>query len=172
MYFPRWQKAPDWVASLVGLFARHQGSVDSHVVHNTSDQILAILRKDLEALGYRVEQDKTQEGKLYRPVFFRDNGQTELQYEIDAYHPELKVGLEIEAGRAVQGNAIYRDIIQMSLIIDMDYAAVAAPLNYVYNQGSKKVATNAYARCRSILEAIYGGPRLQLPFVGFLLIGY
>ena len=41
-----------------------------------------------------------------RPVFFGENAQPELQYQIDAWHPQWLAGLEIEAGRAWMGNAV------------------------------------------------------------------
>jgi hypothetical protein len=88
------------------------------------------------------------------------------------YHPELRIALEIEAGRVVAGNAIYRDIVQMALLVDVDYAAVAVPLAYRYSSGGKAQQREPYRHCISILEAIYGGRRLDLPFQGFLLIGY
>ena len=94
------------------------------------------------------------------------------QYKIDSYQPELRIALEIEAGRAVAGNAIYRDIVQMALLVDVDYAAVAVPLAYRYSSAGQTQQTEPYRHCISILEAIYGGRRLDLPFQGFLLIGY
>ena len=80
--------------------------------------------------------------------------------------------MEVEAGRSVLGNAIYRDLIQMSLLVDVDYAAVAVPLEYRSNYQGRVVTTSRYRDCTSILEAIYGGRRLDLPFQGFLLVGY
>ena len=77
---------------------------------------------------------------------------------------------EVEAGRSVQGNAIYRDLIQMSLLVDVDYAVVAGPIRYSF--GVKATVTRPYQHCTTILEAIYGGRRLELPFKGFLLVGY
>jgi hypothetical protein len=53
-------------------------------------------------------------------VFFGENGQPALKYEVDAYHPEWKAGLEIEAGRAVMGNAIYRDLVQALVMVEVD----------------------------------------------------
>src|SRR5687767_2698519 len=67
---------------------------------------------------YVVEQGKTKAGKLPRPVFFGDESAYLRTYEIDAFEPRNGIALEVEAGRATMGNAIYRDLIQASLIVD------------------------------------------------------
>jgi hypothetical protein len=72
----------------------------------------------------------------------------------------------------VLGNAIYRDLVRMSLLVDVDYAVVAVPIEYRFQAEGKPITTGPYKDCRSILEAIYGGRRLDLPFKGFLLVGY
>ena len=106
------------------------------------------------------------------PLFFAENGSVERQYQIDAYNATTKVALEIEAGRSVLGNAIYRDLIQMSMLVDVSFAAVAVPIEYRYRSKDRQTFSSPYRDCTSILEAIYGGRRLELPFEGFLLIGY
>lgn len=171
-YYPRWQRAPDWVAHLAEVFARHQAAIDSTAGAAVSNEVLRILRPDLIERGFQVEDGKTSDGQLARPVFFGENGVPSRQYKIDAYHPELRIALEVEAGRAQAGNAIYRDIVQMALLMDVDYAAVAVPLAYRYNSGGRVQPTEPYRHCTTILDAIYGGRRLELPFAGFVLIGY
>jgi hypothetical protein len=60
-----------------------------------------------------------------RPVFFGENGMPTLSYQIDAYHPEWRAGLEVEAGRAWMGNAIYRDLIQALVMVQVDHVVLA-----------------------------------------------
>ena len=76
----------------------------------------------------------------------------------------------MEAGRALKGNAVYRDLIQTSLLVGVEFLALAVPLKYVY--GKIKVTENSYLETKSILDAIYSSDRLQLPLRGILLIGY
>ena len=52
-------------------------------------------------------------------MFFGENAAPSLQYEIDAWHPEWQAGLEIEAGRAWMGNAVYRDLIQALVMVNV-----------------------------------------------------
>lgn len=138
-----------------------------------SDDVLAVLAHDLqEQAGFQVESGKKAAGKLNRPVFFGDEGEFLRKYEIDAFHPELGVALEVEAGRATMGNAIYRDLIQASLMVDARYLALAVPLEYRYKNKTKITKEPSYAKTYSVAEAIYGSARLALPFDGLLLIGY
>ena len=54
-----------------------------------------------------------------------------LQYEVDAWHPKWRAGLEVEAGRAWMGNAIYRDLIQALVMVDMEHLFLAVPKAYL-----------------------------------------
>ena len=73
------------------------------------------------ALGYEIEAGKTASGKIRRPVLFGENGSARVAYEVDGFHPDLNIVLEIEAGRGAAGNADYRDLIRTSLIVDADF---------------------------------------------------
>jgi hypothetical protein len=90
----------------------------------TSDAVLAVLHPQLEALGFQVEKGKVREQKIERPVFFGENGIPALRYQIDAYHPGWRCGLEVEAGRAWMGNAIHRDLIQALVMVQVDHMDV------------------------------------------------
>jgi hypothetical protein len=74
--------------------------------------------------------------KLPRPVFFGDEGTYLRTYEIDAYEPKHGVALEVEAGRATMGNAIYRDLIQGSLMVDARFLALAVPVHVREEDGA------------------------------------
>jgi len=173
-YFPAFKPPPNWVDPLIGVFHANQAEIDSRLVHEEamkSDLVLEALADDLEkALGFEVERGKKKEGKLQRPVFFGDRGRFLRAYEIDAFQPDFGIALEVEAGRATMGNAIYRDLIQASLMVDARYLALAVPMEYRY--GSKPTKEPSYAKTYSVVEAIYGSERLALPFEGLLLIGY
>jgi len=136
-----------------------------------SDDVLRVLADDLDAkLGFTVERGKKKLGKLPRPVFFGDEGSYLRNYEIDAFEERRKIALEVEAGRATMGNAVYRDIIQAWLMVDADFLALAVPVEYRY--GKKTTKEPSYTKTYSVVEAIYGSQRLTLPFKGLLLIGY
>jgi hypothetical protein len=173
-YFPAHSPPPGWVEPLASVFEAHRPEIDSMVVHQQrmqSDDVLKVIADDLDdKLGFQVERGKNKQKKLPRPVFFGDRGSYLRTYEIDAFQEEHGIALEVEAGRATMGNAIYRDLIQASLIVDARYLALAVPIEYRY--GEKPTKEPSYAKTYSVVEAIYGSRRLSLPFHGLLLIGY
>jgi len=171
IYYPRWSEPPAWVSKLIEIFREHKAKIDSNLFHIKSDEALAIIRKDLEKNGFVVEGSKTQ-ATIRRPVHFGEYGAPDREYQIDAYHPQWKVGLEIEAGRSIRGNAIYRDIIQTSLLVGVDYFVLSVPQKYSFQAKGKAITDQTYEMCMLIFDAIYSSERLRLPLSGVLLIGY
>src|SRR6266496_3744003 len=50
-----------------------------------------------------------------------DKGRERVAYEVDAVHDGLGIVLEVEAGRGARGNAVYRDLVRSSLIVDQRF---------------------------------------------------
>ena len=80
--------------------------------------------------------------------------------------------IEVEAGRGARGNAVYRDLIRTSLIVDAKYLALGVMQEYRHQSGGRPVSVFSYIDARNQLEAIYASGRLKLPFEGVLLFGY
>jgi hypothetical protein len=137
-----------------------------------SNDVLGVIASGLQALNFTVETGKQKAGTLPRPVFFGEEGVPSRTYEIDAFEPDEGIALEVEAGRATMGNAIYRDLIQASLMVDARFLALAVPIEYRYKSGGRTVPERSYEKTYSVVEAIFGSPRLVLPFEGLLLVGY
>src|SRR5215470_11439558 len=175
-FFPAFQPPPAWVHELTGIFTSSRLAIDSMIEHEKrmeSNDVLRVLADDMETkMGFTVERGKTRLGRLPRPVFFGDEGSYLRTYEIDAFEPGAGVALEVEAGRATMGNAIYRDLIQGSLMVDARFLVLAVPNEYRYKSGNRVAKEPSYGKTYSVVEAIYGSPRLQLPFEGLLLVGY
>lgn len=168
-YYPSRDRAPEWVASLVGSFAAVQETIDSRTHTGvSSDNVLAAVRSGIETDGYRVETGKTTTRRITRPVLFGENGKAEVAYDVDGFHPDHGVVLEVEAGRGAANNADYRDIIRASLMVDARYLALAMMLHY--RGGNQKL--KSYEQTRARVDAIYASDRLRLPLDGLLLIGY
>jgi hypothetical protein len=168
-YYPSRAPSPDWVAGVVAAFTSAGTSIDSRANHGiTSDAALALLRPSLVALGFEIEASKTRADKIWRPVLFGEMGRALVSYEVDGFHPEHGIVLEVEAGRGAAGNAEYRDLIRTSLIVDADYLVLGMMVEY----RSGKTTWRSYERTREQIDAIYASERLKLPFRGILLIGY
>lgn len=138
----------------------------------SSDGVLRALAPSLMALGYAVETSKASVDRIRRPVLFGENGVPEVSYEIDAFHDEHGIAVEIEAGRGARGNANYRDIVRTALILDARFFVLGLPLAYRHRSGARDVTVKAYSDTRAQLNAIYASQRLTLPFEGVLLVGY
>ena len=158
---------------MVEVFDRHSAEIGTAKLDKglTSDQALAVLRTDLVTLGFNVEAGKRAEDKIKRPVFFGENAQPDLQYEVDAWHPEWRAGLEVEAGRAWMGNAIYRDLIQALVMVEMDHLLLAVPQAYRYRTGGRSTISKDYENTVSVAQALYGHSRVSMPF-SLCVIGY
>lgn len=171
--FPGTEPPPAFVEDVVAVFRQHEGEIatETNAKGLKSDDVLAVLGPDLASIGFQVEASKKKVDKLQRPVFFGENGRPTVQYEIDAYHPEWKCGLEVEAGRGWMGNAVYRDLVQAAVMVGVDYLCLAVSNAYRYQSSGRPAASRDYENARQLAEAIYGHSRLRLPY-NLILIGY
>lgn len=150
-----------------------RGAIDSAVVDGlTSDAVLAALSPALVPLGYRVELGKRAAARIRLPVLFGDGGRERVAYEVDAFQDDLGVVVEIEAGRGARGNAVYRDLIRASLLLDARYLALGVMNTYRHNLRDRRVSVESFREAKDQLDAVYASNRLQLPFEGLLLFGY
>ena len=151
------------------VFQRHYSEIDTVALPKglTSDQAMAVLAPDLEAIGFTVERGKKANQKIDRPVFFGENGTPTVRYQVDGYHPVWRCGLEIEAGRGWMGNAVYRDLVHAMVMVDVDWLCLAVSNLYKFSSSSSR----DYDNTRDLADALYGHTRIRLPY-RLLLIGY
>lgn len=171
--FPRTNPPPHFAPTVAAIFHKYEQQIGTiHLEKGlTSDQVLAIIRDDLVDLGFEVESGKRKADKIERPVFFGENGQPTLRYEIDAYHKEWKCGFEVEAGRAVMGNAIYRDLIQALVMVQVGVLILAVPNTYKYRSSGRPIVSYDYEKTISVAETLYGHSRFQFPYE-LMVVGY
>lgn len=177
--FPQTEPPPPYIEQVVAAFRRHENKIATEHLDKglTSDQVLAVVASDLKALGFQVEAGKDAGSKIDRPVFFGENGVPTRRYQIDGYHPEWRCGLEIEAGRAWMGNAIYRDIVQACVMVQVEHLCLAVSNAYKYNSKgkaggkTKQVTSEDYRNTVSVVSALFGHSRFRLPY-GLTVIGY
>jgi hypothetical protein len=72
--------------------------------------------------------------------------------------------LEVEAGRAVTNYQFLKDLFQATVMVDVNYLAIAVRKVY-------KRARN-FDTAHSFVDTFYASERLKLPLKGVLLIGY
>lgn len=171
--FPRTKQPPEFVLEVIATLRAEEGFIGTAELEKglTSDALLAHLRPQLVQLGFQVENSKLSKDKIKRPVFFGENGAPGLQYEIDAFHPKWKCGLELEAGRAWMGNAVYRDLIQAAVMVDLEHLLLVVPNSYRYVSGGRRTHSKDYENTVSVADALFAHDRVRLPY-GLTVIGY
>jgi hypothetical protein len=171
--FPKTVKPKYFSLLTVDIFQKHFDTISTlkHSKGLDSDGVLAVIRKDLIESGFEVEKSKKSTDKVFRPVFFGENAQPTVQYEIDAFHNEWKCGLEVEAGRAWMGNAVYRDLIQSLVMVELEHLIISVPQTYKYKSNSKNMISKDYENAKNLIDTIYSHTRFRLPY-DLTLIGY
>lgn len=170
VYYPSRSTPSPWVETFIGIVRDQREAIDSTVVNAlNSDSVLAKLAPGLAAAGYSVETGKKAAEKVKRPVLYGDQGKPRVTYEVDAAHDGEHIVVEVEAGRGARGNAIYRDLIRTSLIVDVKYLALGVMAEYRHMSGGKQQHVKSFNEARDQLDAIYASGQLALPFKGLLL---
>lgn len=168
-FYPSAIEPPPWVGPVVAAFAAIRPQIDSRLnVGVSSDAALAALRPQLVHQGFEIEVGKKKAGRIRRPVLFGEVGRPLVAYEVDGFHPQHEIVLEVEAGRGAANNADYRDLIRASLMVDARFLVLAMMLHY----GTGRTAVKSYEQARDRIDAIYASERLKLPLDGILLVGY
>jgi hypothetical protein len=171
--FPRTQAPLHFVPAVVAVFRAHDPAIGTTVLEKglSSDAVMSVLRDDLCKLGFQIEAGKTTAAKLKRPVFFGQDGRPSRQYEIDGFHPGWRCGIEIEAGRAWMGNAVYRDLIQAMVMVDLEHLVLAVPMTYKYVSSGRTTLSKDYDNTVSVADALYSHTRIRMPY-SLTVIGY
>lgn len=133
-----------------------------------SNGALRKLRPGLESLGFRVEAGKKKAEKITVPVLFGRNGKPAKSFDADACHESGRFVLEVEAGRAVLNNQFLKDLFQASLMVNVDYLAIA--VWKVYEAG--EAVGRDFDTVVTFFETLQASRRLQLPLKGVLVLGY
>jgi hypothetical protein len=164
-YFPKHSSSPEFLRRVVECFEKSENQiVSANNVGQTSNEVLAKISKDLQAIGFQVETGKTADAKVKIPVLFGPNGKIEKSFEADGYDAKNKVVIEVEAGRGVTNHQFLKDLFQACVMQDVDYLVIAVRNDYRGSDDFSKVAT--------FLETLFASQRLKLPLNGVLIIGY
>lgn len=164
-HFPKHSPCSAFLRDIVACFEEVSSEIASlKNVGQVSNDVLAKVRPGLEQLGFMVEASKLAEGKIKVPVLYGANGKVEKSFDADAFHPQQKVVVEVEAGRGVTNYQFLKDLFQACVMQDVEYVVIAVRLDY---RGSSD-----YAKVVTFIETIYASNRLILPLKGILIVGY
>ena len=176
-YFPKTDPIPNELEEIIGVFEKNFKEIDTVKDEEKitkgvkeikdrlqSDDILKIVEKDFLDLNFKIETDKKKSNKIRVPVLFGHQGKTAQAFEVDGWHEENKVVLEIERGRAFANNQFLKDIFEVSVMVNVDYLVLAVSNLYKGSNDFEKICV--------WLETIYATNRIKLSLKGILLVGY
>ncbi len=149
---------------VINVFKKAEDKISSSTNDLKSDDVLSIVRPELEKIGYCVEQNKKDEGKIKVPVLFGCNNSIDKHFYADAISADRKIVIEVEAGRATENHQFLKDIFEASMMFSVEYLVIA--VRNIYRNH------NDFERIYPFLETMYITNRIKLPLKGILLIGY
>ena len=117
-----------------------------------SESILGVLALDLTRGGFGTEP---------RSFFVGPK-----EFEVDRYHPEAHIALEVEKGRVMLGHQLHLDLLKFHMISEVQFGAIILP------SVSREETEEPFRVACVLLDALYSKPELRLQFEGLLLIGY
>ena len=171
-FVPRSHGVTTEIKAIIDCFKQIEPQLEDESVHRTSNDVLALVRPYLEAIGFAVETGKGKEEKIDVPVLFGENNEVDKSFFADALSADGKIVIEVEAGRAVYNNQFLKDIFQACMMFEVEYLVIAVLNEYSSLSNGKPVIHNDYQIIRTFLETLYINGRLQLPLKGILLVGY
>ena len=160
-FFPKTKKMPDHLQQVVDQFKTIHSDIDSEYKNLKSNEVLAAVVPALRELSFLVEY---QGSKIHVPVLFGRNGAVLKSFDADAYHPETKTVIEVEAGRALTNHQFLKDLFKACMMNDAEYLVIAVRNSYRSNPDFEKI--------EYFFDTLYQSERLILPLTGVLLIGY
>ena len=167
--FPRNVVVSEDLKSIIEVFESVEQEIESKPDNRMeSNKVLEYVRPGLELQGYKVEQGKRAIDKIHVPVLFGENGVEEKYFEADAYHPQKKIVIEVEAGRAVTNYQFLKDFFEACMMQNVDYLCIA--VRNQYKNGS--VVSKDYEKVVTYFETLYLSNRIKFELKGVLIIGY
>ena len=176
-YFPKTDPTPEELERIIDVFEKNFKEIDTIKDEEKidkglkkkqdrlqSDDILKFLENDFLDLNFKIETDKKKTSKIRVPVLFGHQSKTTQAFEVDGWHEENKVVLEIERGRAFANYQFLKDIFEASVMVNVDYLVLAVSNLYLGSNDFEKICV--------WLETIYATNRIKLSLKGILLVGY
>ena len=163
-YFPKSKQTIDTLLKVIECFNVIGPEISSKHFKYHSNEVLEKIRSPLESLGFKVETGKKRKEKIRVPVLFGLNGKPEKSFDVDGFHEESKIVLEVEAGRAVDNNQFLKDFFEACVMYDVDYLILAIRKSYRGGKDFEKILT--------FFDTMYASGRMTIPLKGLLVIGY
>lgn len=162
--FPRSTGIDSTIQNVIECFDKHHDKFKSPEYNLKSNEVLKILEKDLQKIGFSVERSKVTEDKIKVPVLFGLNNRIDKFFDADAVSNDGRIVIEVEAGRAYANNQFLKDVFQACMMYGVEYLVIAVRNDYRGHQDFNAIF--------NYFETLYINGRLKLPLKGIVLIGY
>lgn len=162
--YPKNKEMTENLMRIINIFDCNFNKFDSTKFTYKSNEVLSFVAEDLDGLGYKVERSKIKEDKITVPVLFGRNGKAEKWFDADAYNPNEKTVIEVEAGRAFTNYQFLKDLFEASVMNNVDYCVIAVRRIYLGNLDFEKII--------QFMDTLYSSNKLEIPLKGVLIIGY
>ena len=168
-YFPKTDPLPEILNETINIFEKNHNKIDStkndtNQLRLSSDKVLKVVEEDFIDAGFSIETGKKKNEKIRVPVLYGHQGTVAQAFEVDGWHKEQKIVLEIEAGRAYSNHQFLKDIFEASVMVNTDYLVLA--VRNIYNKQKD------YQIIRDWLDTLFVTKRIKFELKGILLIGY
>lgn len=150
--------------NVIDIFEKKSNCFKSDEYQLESNDVLEIVREELEKEGFDVEKSKNSQDKITVPVLYGKNGKLEKCFDVDGYNSSTKTVIEVEAGRAVSNYQFLKDLFQASVMVDVDCLIIAVRKCYRTSKDFEKII--------QFMNTLFASNRLQLPLKMILIIGY
>jgi hypothetical protein len=162
--FPRSFGITEQVEKAIKCFENNFHLIDSTKFNYSSNDVLEIVRNDLEIIGFNIEKSKKQDDKIRVPVLYGLNNKIDKFFDADGISEDLTIVLEVEAGRAYRNNQFLKDIFQACMMPSVEYLILTVRNTYA--------GSDDFLSIFAFIETLYVNGRLKLPLKGIVLIGY
>ncbi len=69
------------------------------------------------------------------------------------------------------GNAVYRDLVQALVMVELKTLVLAVANGYRYNSGGRTTVSKDYDNTIAVADALFGHSRIHMPY-NLIVIGY
>ena len=168
-YFPKTDPLPEMLNETINIFENNHNKIDltkndTNKLRLSSDKVLTVVEEDFIDAGFSVDTVKKKDEKIRVTVLYGHQGTIAQAFEVDGWHKEQKIVLEIEAGRAYSNHQFLKDIFEASVMVNTDYLVLA--VRNIYNKQKD------YQIIRDWLDTLFITKRIKFELKGILLIGY
>lgn len=171
-YYPRNKRADETSKAVINAFLEVENSISTTKNKLKSNNVLSIVRPELEKIDFIVERGGKNPVKIEVPVLFGENSKVEKYFKADAYLERENYVIEVEAGRGYSNHQFLKDFFEACTMTDVKYLCIAVEEEYKYMSEGKVKIQKDFEKICAFFDSLYTSGRLGIPLEGLLIIGY